>query len=48
MGRRIPLVTAVLLQLLSGIATSFAPWFWLYCFLRFTTAVATGGTMSTR
>lgn len=48
MGRRIPLVTAVFIQLISGIATAFVPWFWLYCVMRFITAVSTGGTMSTR
>lgn len=47
-GRRVPLVAAVFLQLVSGVATSFAPWFWLFCLLRFVTAVATGGTMTTR
>lgn len=46
-GRRIPLVVAVFLQLISGVATSFSPWFWLFCLLRFVTAVATGGTMTT-
>lgn len=47
-GRRIPLVAAVFLQLISGVATSFTPWFWLFCLLRFVTAVATGGSMTTR
>uniref|UniRef100_A0A1B0C9J9 Major facilitator superfamily (MFS) profile domain-containing protein n=2 Tax=Lutzomyia longipalpis TaxID=7200 RepID=A0A1B0C9J9_LUTLO len=46
-GRRGPLVIAVLIQLVTGVATAFAPWFWLFCFLRFLTALATGGTMLT-
>ncbi|XP_059619532.1 organic cation transporter protein isoform X2 [Phlebotomus argentipes] len=46
-GRRGPLVFAVLIQLVSGVATAFAPWFWLFCLLRFLTALATGGTMLT-
>lgn len=46
-GRRTPLVFAVFIQLISGVATAFAPWFWLYCVLRFITAFATGGTMVT-
>lgn len=47
-GRRIPLVTAVFIQVASGIATAFVPWFWLYVVMRFITAVSTGGTMTTR
>lgn len=35
------------IQLISGVATAFAPFFWLFCVLRFITAVATGGTMVT-
>ncbi|GAB0094985.1 organic cation transporter protein [Sergentomyia squamirostris] len=46
-GRRGPLVIAVLVQLVSGVATAFAPWYWLFCLLRFITALATGGTMLT-
>ncbi|XP_031621351.1 organic cation transporter protein isoform X2 [Contarinia nasturtii] len=46
-GRRGPLVIAVFIQLISGIATAFVPWFWLFCVLRFVTAFATGGTMVT-
>ncbi|KAJ6641511.1 Organic cation transporter protein [Pseudolycoriella hygida] len=46
-GRRIPLVAAVFLQVTSGVATSFVPSFWLFCLLRFITALATGGTMTT-
>lgn len=41
-------MVAVFLQLISGVATSFSPWFWLFCLLRFVTAVATGGSMTTR
>lgn len=44
-GRRSPLVAAVLIQLGSGVATSFAPWFWLFCVLRFILAMATGGSL---
>ena len=47
-GRRRPLVVAVIVQLLTGTATSFAPGFWIFVFLRFILAVATGGTMVTR
>lgn len=47
-GRRNPLVAAVFIQLITGVATAFAPWFWLFCILRFLTAAATGGTMVTR
>lgn len=46
-GRRGPLVFAVMAQLLCGIATAFVPYFWLFCTLRFLSAVATGGTMVT-
>lgn len=44
-GRRSPLVTSVVIQLIAGVATSFAPWFWLFCVWRFVTAVATGGSL---
>lgn len=47
-GRRTPLVAAVFIQLVCGVCTAITPWFWLFCFLRFFTAVATGGTMTTR
>lgn len=43
-----PLVVAVIVQLITGVATAFVPWFWLFCVLRFITAVATGGTMVCR
>lgn len=46
-GRRLPLVVAVIIQLIFGLASSFVPWFWLYLIFRFLTALATGGTMIT-
>ncbi|XP_058448304.1 organic cation transporter protein isoform X2 [Malaya genurostris] len=46
-GRRPPLVVAVMIQLVSGVATAYIPWFWGFVVLRFITAVATGGTMVT-
>lgn len=46
-GRRLPLVIAVIIQLIFGVATSFAPNYWMFVFFRFVTAVATGGTMLT-
>ena len=46
-GRRIPLVCAVIIQLMFGLASSFATNYWLFCFFRFLTAAATGGTMVT-
>lgn len=47
LGRRIPLVIAVIVQLIFGVASSFATNFWLFVFFRFITAAATGGTMVT-
>lgn len=44
-GRRIPLVITVNLQLIFGVASSYATNFWIFMFLRFITAAATGGTM---
>lgn len=46
-GRRIPLVIAVIVQLIFGVASSYATNFWLFAFFRFFTAAATGGTMVT-
>lgn len=46
-GRRSPLVVAVIIQLIFGVATSFVPSFWMFCVMRFITAMATGGTMVT-
>jgi MFS family permease len=47
LGRRIPLVIAVIMQLLFGVASSFVTNFWLFVACRFVTAAATGGTMVT-
>lgn len=47
LGRRIPLVIAVIVQLVFGVASSFAPYFWMFILFRFFTAAATGGTMVT-
>ncbi|XP_017787309.1 PREDICTED: organic cation transporter protein-like [Nicrophorus vespilloides] len=46
-GRRMPMVIAVIIQVVTGTASAFVPWFWFYCVLRFVVAVATGGTMIT-
>jgi MFS family permease len=46
-GRRIPLTIAVIMQLVFGVASSFAPNYWIFCVFRFLTAAATGGTMVT-
>lgn len=46
-GRRVPLVAAVVVQVLSGIGAAFAPWFVLFLILRLICAMATGGTMVT-
>lgn len=46
-GRRIPLLFAVVIQLISGLAASFTPWFWLFCLLRFVIGIGVGGTMPT-
>ncbi|XP_023290498.1 organic cation transporter protein isoform X2 [Orussus abietinus] len=44
-GRKIPLLLAVLLQSVSGLLSAFAPWYELFLLLKFISAVATGGTM---
>lgn len=44
-GRRAPLVIAVNIQLIFGVASSFATNYWIFVLLRFLTAAATGGTM---
>lgn len=44
-GRKPPLVIAVAMQVVAGTAAAFVPWYWLFLLLRFTSAVATGGTM---
>ncbi|CAO1305326.1 unnamed protein product [Diamesa hyperborea] len=46
-GRRIPLVIAVTVQLIFGVASAYAPFFWIFVVFRFVTAMATGGTMVT-
>lgn len=46
-GRRPPMVIAVIIQLITGVAAAYIPWFWGFVVLRFITAVATGGTMVT-
>ncbi|XP_018565831.1 organic cation transporter protein isoform X2 [Anoplophora glabripennis] len=46
-GRRNPLVLAVILQAVSGLAAAFSPWFTLFLIMRFLAALATGGTMVT-
>lgn len=46
-GRRLPLVVACVLQLLFGVAASFASNYWIFVVFRFWTAFATGGTMTT-
>lgn len=46
-GRRRPLIIAVVLQFVFGVAASFSPSFYLFVFMRFLTATATGGTMTT-
>jgi len=45
-GRKTPLVLAGTLQMLTGTAASFAPWFSIFLGLRFLQAVATGGMMT--
>lgn len=47
LGRRIPLVIAVITQLVFGVASSYATNYWLFVISRFITAAATGGTMVT-
>ena len=46
-GRRIPLVIAVTVQLIFGVSSAYAPYFWMFVVFRFVTAMATGGTMVT-
>ncbi|KAG5891587.1 hypothetical protein JTB14_022252 [Gonioctena quinquepunctata] len=46
-GRRKPLVWAVIIQGVSGLAAAFSPWFLLFLVMRFIAALATGGTMIT-
>ncbi|XP_046746608.1 organic cation transporter protein-like isoform X1 [Diprion similis] len=44
-GRKIPLVIAVLLLSLTGLASAFAPYYELFLVLKFLAALATGGSM---
>lgn len=44
-GRRKPLLFAVCLQVVSGVAVALVPWYSVFMALRFLTAFATGGTM---
>nr|CAD7197330.1 unnamed protein product [Timema douglasi] len=46
-GRKKPLVLAILIQSLAGVASAFVPWFEVFLILRFIDAMATGGTMIT-
>ncbi|XP_063381642.1 organic cation transporter protein-like isoform X1 [Cydia fagiglandana] len=46
-GRRMPFLTAVFLQLISGVATAYSVNWYMFTALRFMLAVATGGTMVT-
>ncbi|KAK4883226.1 hypothetical protein RN001_006545 [Aquatica leii] len=46
-GRRNPLIFAVIIQIITGTAMAFVPWFWLFLVCRFLCALATGGTMVT-
>ncbi|GLV31845.1 uncharacterized protein CBL_07605 [Carabus blaptoides fortunei] len=42
-GRRKPLVAAAVIQFIAGVSIAFAPWLWLFMFLRFLVAIAAGG-----
>lgn len=44
-GRKIPLMIAILLQSLTGLLTIYAPWYEMFLIFKFISAVATGGTM---
>ncbi|XP_014204218.1 organic cation transporter protein-like [Copidosoma floridanum] len=46
-GRKPPLMFSIVLQLVSGIGCAVVPWFPALLFLKFLSAVATGGTMVT-
>ncbi|KAF7997518.1 hypothetical protein HCN44_006089 [Aphidius gifuensis] len=47
LGRKIPLMISVVLQLTSGIGCAIVPWFPALLFLKLLSAMATGGTMVT-
>ncbi|KAL0104853.1 hypothetical protein PUN28_016474 [Cardiocondyla obscurior] len=44
-GRKKPLMIAIMLQSVTGFASAFAPWYELFLVLKFLCAVSTGGTM---
>lgn len=44
-GRKKPLMIAIGLQSITGFISAFVPWFELFVLFKFTSAVATGGTM---
>ncbi|KAJ8681512.1 hypothetical protein QAD02_017304 [Eretmocerus hayati] len=44
-GRKIPLMIAILLQSVSGLLTVFSPWYEMFLIFKFISALATGGTM---
>ena len=46
-GRKLPLMCSIVLQLVSGIGCAIVPWFPALLFMKFFSAVATGGTMVT-
>lgn len=46
-GRRWPLLLAVFVQVLTGVASSFAPDWYTFTIIRFILAISTGGTMIT-
>lgn len=45
-GRKTPLIIAGILQLVTGVATAFVPWYWGFIVLRFVQALSVGGTMT--
>ncbi|XP_011312309.1 organic cation transporter protein [Fopius arisanus] len=44
-GRKIPLMIAVVVQSVTGLLSTFSPWFELFVLCKFVAAIATGGTM---
>lgn len=44
-GRKVPLMIAVVLQSATGLLSAFVPWYELFLVLKFVAALATGGTM---
>ncbi|XP_014213904.1 organic cation transporter protein-like [Copidosoma floridanum] len=44
-GRKIPLMIAILLQTLAGLMTVYSPWYEMFLTFKFIAAVATGGSM---